>query len=772
MQQHSNNNNSFRFDYLDHVRNLTPPRNNYRKWDSHDRLLLFNEFQQPTFSKETMKYIHSPDYLASCPPFHANPDCSHHNDPEMMLLYLYPIVVYRELIWSLSVPILDQLESLTLPLSDIQRYYNVLHRLRNLKRIHFVKDLNMGCRKCGYGRLTDIQTSTTKEANDSIARFFKDYALLFPDHRLEGTTCSIPGYHGHDRHNGKLNPPLRDLVDKEILRALPPPNRLRVISPTKWTWISHHLHRTDMSRVRLIDWLPAFPDDPGWVAKSKRFKPQRLLRWCRALESLAMERPYKGCFDWAVEEKRDLERLGKDAMGIRVHCGNKSDASEPGDEQDDESFHPDYFTHGLVPLAKVHFKRCFMPSPDLDALIYAFSQSLESLMISDLRVPHTLQMIHLGCNWVDLPLLRHLEVHVSFPCLVLDQLFFTRFPSLRTLKLLDNSTSKYSCKDIVPCYAADLSRVETLILGGWSALAFHPATLESTKVLKVLILTNNWHRNLCFIPPVNELYRSYGLEYTEDNADDGANEALSARLVPSIIRPHWTWDWYLPCLTHLSLTSEFAYRFEFKMLRGCPALERLYLHIFTFDDTPHYRIVSENDLFFVPGGASGAKEPQEQEGGRIVVPTLRSLHLEGRWSCTNSSVLHEFLVETFPSLERLTVRGCRTTFDDDDGPDSGNRFTVSTFVKLLRTSLSHVRLLTTELGRPTFWSSPDMLSKRMLERLRMFPLPDLSKKRKGGTLEFTKGPKMLQNRFICSGQEYVLMKEKTVRKKRGKNKQK
>ncbi|KAG0073699.1 hypothetical protein BGZ90_011376 [Linnemannia elongata] len=477
----------------------------------------------------------------------------------MMLLYLYPIVIYRELIWSLSVPILDQLESLTLPLSDVQRYHNVLHRLRNLKRIHFVKDLNMGCRKCGYGRLTDIQTSTTKEANDSIARFFEDYALLFPDHRLEGTTCSIPGYHGHDRHNGKLNPPLRDLVDKEILRALPPPNRLRVISPTKWTWISHHLHRTDMTRVRLIDWLPAFPDDPGWVAKSKRFKPQRLLR-----------------------------------------C----DASEPGDGQDDESFHPDYFTHGLVPLAKVHLKRCFMPSPDLDALIYAFSQSLESLMISDLRVPHTLQMIHLGRDWVNLPLLRHLEVHVSFPCLVLDQLFFTRFPSLRTLKLLDNSTSKYSCKDIVPCYAADLSQVETLILGGWSALAFHPATLESTKVLKVLILTNNWHRNLCFIPPVNELYRSYGLEYTEDNIDDGANEPLSARLAPSIIRAHWTWDWHLPCLTHLSLTSEFAYRFEFKMLRGCPALEKLYLHIFTFDDTPHYRIISENDLFISAPGRS------------------------------------------------------------------------------------------------------------------------------------------------------------------------
>lgn len=207
--------------------------------------------------------------------------------------------------------------------------------------IHIVKDLVLGCRsECGHGYVSNIQQSTIKEANDSLARFLKDYALLFPGYRLQGATYSSPDYQSDKRHYGIFNPPNRYHVDTAILRALPPPKRLRVISPDKWSWIATHLHRTDMSLVRSIDWLPMFPDDPSLLVKVKGFKPQRLLRWCQALERL-----YKGCFGWAVEEKNDLERLEHGAMGSRVHCVNSNNNdSDPGDEQDDESFHPDYFT--------------------------------------------------------------------------------------------------------------------------------------------------------------------------------------------------------------------------------------------------------------------------------------------------------------------------------------------------------------------------------------------------------------------------------------------
>ncbi|KAF9080263.1 hypothetical protein BGX29_005475, partial [Mortierella sp. GBA35] len=84
--------------------------------------------------------------------------------------------------------------------------------------------------------------------------------------------------------------------------------------------------------------------------------------------------------------------------------------------------------------------------------------------------------------------------------------------------------------------------------------------------------------DICFIPSVEELDRSYGLQGGSPMepvpTDQGQGQAA-----PTIIRPSWMWNWKLPQLTRLSLTSEFAYRFEFEMLKGCPLLKSLHLGI-------------------------------------------------------------------------------------------------------------------------------------------------------------------------------------------------
>lgn len=49
----------------------------------------------------------------------------------------------------------------------------------------------------------------------------------------------------------------------------------------------------------------------------------------------------------------------------------------------------------------------------------------------------------------------------------------------------------------------------------------------------------------------------------------------------AIAQPQWTWDWFLPSLWELELTSEFAYRFEFRMLQSCPASSKLRLYMRT-----------------------------------------------------------------------------------------------------------------------------------------------------------------------------------------------
>lgn len=113
----------------------------------------------------------------------------------------------------------------------------------------------------------------------------------------------------------------------------------------------------------------------------------------------------------------------------------------------------------------------------------------------------------------------------------------------------------------------------------------------------------------CFIPPVAELSSYHDL----DAEGDGPPKTASSIL---IARPRWVWIWYLPRLKHLALTSEFAYRFEFKMLQGCPALEYLRLHMRT-TDRHHARVISEKDLYL-----HGVASPF-----RIVVPQVaQALH--------------------------------------------------------------------------------------------------------------------------------------------------
>lgn len=75
---------------------------------------------------------------------------------------------------------------------------------------------------------------------------------------------------------------------------------------------------------------------------------------------------------------------------------------------------------------------------------------------------------------------------------------------------------------------------------GWSALTFDSAILEPAKELKALKLIMK--RAQCgFIPPVEELDRSFGLADDDEDGDDGSQEA-EHDLPLTILRhqPRWT----------------------------------------------------------------------------------------------------------------------------------------------------------------------------------------------------------------------------------------
>ncbi|KAG0287187.1 hypothetical protein BGZ96_008866 [Linnemannia gamsii] len=575
--------------------------------------------------------------------------CDKHNNPAAVILLVYRIVVDREAIWALSAPIFSQLESITIPYSDIRRYVEPVACLEKLERIHIILDLSFdNCYRCGYG-----QSGGKNKGRTVLMGMVKKHTENFPG-RLKNVTRSLSRT---ERAYVKITP--APFNDSELFRILPPASGTRFIIFENWWRISARLEETDLSLVHEFDWFPPFID------------PQRVLQRCRFLKSISYFKPR--CFDWAVEEKKALQnyRLGQNSVDHspdshkNPDLANRQDRGQVQDQIISSSSsplspllmnsppqppRPAYLTHGLVPLEKIHLAVCNIPMLELDAAAFAFNRSLKYLKIKNFyRLDHIYTPIHLGHGWVDLPVLERLELNVSnthlYPnmpkALILDPLLLSKCPALVYVKVVDH-TLQYKCDEIVPWKPAYLPRITSLYLKGWSALTFNPETLASTKKLEFLKLTMR-RPGYCYIPPFNKLREAYGLA---ENRGGDITSQLSATLST---RPRWTWDWYLPALTYLHLTSEFAYLFEFRMLNGCPALETLRLQMRT-ETVERLRLISESTLFI--SGAEGSQE-------RIVAPRLRRLYMIGHWVIADPMVvLPQFLsVAMFPRLEHVVARG-------------------------------------------------------------------------------------------------------------------
>ena len=205
------------------------------------------------------------------------------------------------------------------------------------------------------------------------------------------------------------------------------------------------------------------------------------------------------------------------------------------------------------------------------------------------------------------------------------------------------------------------SNLETLWLEGSSTLAFDPTTLDSTpKLTSLRIYTGNGDDPHFFIPPVQELERSYRTQKTqnvygqdeEDDEEGGERDAsfqtgigITTDIIP---RLRWTWNWDLPVLIYAMFTAEFAYRFQFRMLLKCPRLKVLHLDMTSMDglDT---RVSFKADLFvsISSSAPSGSYSGNIQSDERIVAPWIDTLWFRGQW-VIEDSLLPKFLAGTFP----------------------------------------------------------------------------------------------------------------------------
>ncbi|KAF9087028.1 hypothetical protein BGX23_008412 [Mortierella sp. AD031] len=542
-----------------------------------------------------------------------------------ILRHHYHVMLYQETSWCLAFPILEQLESMTMPISAVGRYLAVVERLQRVESIRLITDDVLDY-DSAFSRDEEAMAVLHATRNRqlgvlrTLALFVREHTTLF-----KGTLKSITMADGDFwPYTSQVSPEGTFL---EILRLLPPLSKVSALTDDNWLhFMAHHL-TTDLQHVDSINIKHNTPD--RWVETI--WKHPSFLQRCRALVRLKMVSPGQGSFNWAVQEKQDMK-------GVR-HCNNIMGESDIRHAAETRTAFPQ---HSLIPLAHASITEGSTPFKDeVDDIAYAFSQTLRSLavMASD-SFGDPARRIHIGKGWVDLPLLTRLEFGVHRARLVIDSRFLSHCPNAEYVFLMDR-TLEYRCQEIVPTQSACLPRIQTLILAGWSALTFHPATLNSTKSLTFLFLTVcETPGSVCFIPPVEELERSYGIQSNSEA------EPATIDSEPQIIRPLWTWDWDLPRLTNLRLEAEFAYRFEFRMLEGCPALVFLDLDICTADGQ-HMRVIEEADMF-VAAAAGVAGRARK----RIVAPSVRKLAVYGNW-WIEDSLLEGFLMDMFPNLEML-----------------------------------------------------------------------------------------------------------------------
>ncbi|KAF9081589.1 hypothetical protein BGX23_000706 [Mortierella sp. AD031] len=536
--------------------------------------------------------------------------------------YLYcqlRVMVNREAHWAIANPILEQLQSLTIPLSDIKRYLGAVDRFESLERLRFCLNEVFDYQPQEADSASTEFKMTMKKHKDetmrSVVRFVQEHARIFKS-RLKSITCP----------NGHFWPRIQQTCPEEVqfefLRVLPALYRPTHLNESNWLQFVAHSLSTDLGRVEEI----VGPKIGGFAHN----------RLCR--------------------NDQQFSPTMSDPQG-----------------SDNGLTRPGQFSHGPIPLHKAVIYECKTTplTDEIDDIAYSFRQSLWTLCVyGSESLPALPRTIHIGRGWPEIGCLSTLYLVFPYARVVIDPALFANLPRLVGVHTSDN-ISRYRCQELVPCLPASLESLSSLHLNGWNALTFHPDTLlHCGDYLMELILGTQRQAGGYFIPPDEELSRSYNIQ---DESSDGSTPLPFE--TPAIIRPHWTWDWNLPELKTLILTSEFAYRFKFRMLDRCPLLETLELHIASIDGL-HFREISVSDLFMPPAishdddnddTSSTLLQPPLQ---RIVVPRLGWLTMTGHWiindgdannsdydNDNSNSFLSEFVNGMFPTVEDVTMLG-------------------------------------------------------------------------------------------------------------------
>ncbi|KAK3845589.1 MAG: hypothetical protein J3R72DRAFT_472464 [Linnemannia gamsii] len=513
----------------------------------------------------------------------------------------------RDLTWALSVNA-ENIRALTIPLADLARYLEQVHRFKVLADVTFLIDRDLRYFQRNGRELGTQDQEMLRFQRTQRIRQYEDMLSFVQKHRQIHTGVLRTGRCIPDKITStKEYCPIE--YHSRLWQSLPPLVKPRLIDSDNWGHFVNRMQETDLSCVESVrEGISNNPEDASW---SRLVKEVPFLYRCRALKEINLGSLRDDTFQWAVDERKQYV--------ANLAAGGTCDRP-------------------LVPLRTFTLFYDHLPAGShLNDVLYAFNDTLEAVIVTGKWSSNQVDIHGLpeflissenektNSFW-GLPRLANLVVNSKEINLRIHSDFLHRCPRLKQVSLHDMRRN-YSLEDTVYWKPAVLPELEYLYLLGTPALSFHPDTLWTTPELKSLHLgLFSSQQEATFIPPVEQLDAVIGQQQQHgeeekveasynkmDNNNSSSNSSSNISLTTPLPRqPVWTWDWHLPKLTHLNLTSEFAYRFQFKMLNVTPSLNTLYLDT-TTDLMEHKRTLSLEDLLLPEFQHDGLGEFLEQE---------------------------------------------------------------------------------------------------------------------------------------------------------------
>ncbi|KAI9239333.1 MAG: hypothetical protein BYD32DRAFT_459892 [Podila humilis] len=197
----------------------------------------------------------------------------------------------------------ERIQSIDIPLSDIDRYVSVVDRFHSLSSVNFITDFTADIQQ--HPTNTPSQQLTAK-AFKTMAHFVEEMVRLF---RTQLRTVTLVKHLDHE---------CLPEIPQRFFQMLPPLDQPQQLNSTNWDQLIILLELTCLDRVKKI----STPRGEEWHEMLSKTGPM----WprCRSLETLEMRfYPSPMLIQWAIKEKEErqkgLECPGLSLKRIHVH---------------------------------------------------------------------------------------------------------------------------------------------------------------------------------------------------------------------------------------------------------------------------------------------------------------------------------------------------------------------------------------------------------------------------------------------------------------------